>query len=364
MTNRRWVLGGATVAAGAIAALLLREVVATVFFAMTVAYVLGPVRRRLRRRGHSRRVAAGLTSLAAFLAVTAVLAPLVVVLVVRIDGVIGFIESVPETATMSVLGFEYTVVTADVSTIAVSWVIGAGTAVASAAPVLLIKLALFAFVVYGLLSHENRTRHAVLALVPPGYRDLAAALDERARRTLYGLYVVQAATGFATFLVAIPVFVAFGYPSPIAFATLAGVLQFVPVVGPSVLIVGLAGYEITLGDPTGAVWILLVGGTFIAAAPDLLIRPRLAAETAELPGTLYFIGFVGGVLTVGPVGIIAGPLAVAVAAELATQLSTELNGVRVTENGDEGHDGGESAGENVTTGDGEPMSDETSVDGA
>ncbi len=331
MTSRRRVLGGLTVLAGVAAALLLREVIATVFFAVTVAYVLGPVRRRLRRRGASRRLAAGLTSLAGFLAVVAVLTPLIVVLVVRIESVVAFVESIPDEVTASLLGIEYTLVTADVGALVAEWLLATGTGIAAAAPVLLVKLALFAFVVYGLLYHERRTKRAALALVPPAYRDLIEALDDRASRTLYGLYVVQAATGFATFLIAIPVFVAFGYPSPIALATLAGVLQFIPVIGPSVLVIALVGYELVLGDPVGAGMILVVGGAVIAAAPDLLIRPRLAAETAELPATMYFIGFVGGVLTVGPIGIIAGPLVVAIGAELATTLSDELNRIRVTE---------------------------------
>lgn len=331
MVSRRRMLGGLTVLAAAVAALLLREVVTTVFFAVTVAYVLSPLRHRLRQRGASRRLAAGLASLAALLAVIAVAVPIVVVLIVRIEEAITFLESIPETVTGSIFGFEYTIVTADVATLAVDWLIEIGTAIVSAAPVLIIKLALFAFVVYGLLYHEQRTRRAVIALIPPAHRDLVEALDKRARRTLYGLYVVQAATGFATFLIAIPVFMVFGYPSPVGLATLAGVLQFIPVLGPSLLVVALVGYELMIGDPVSAVGILIVGGFFIAAAPDLLIRPRLAAEAAELPATLYFIGFVGGVLTVGPIGVIAGPLAVAIVAELAATLSDEINRIHVIE---------------------------------
>jgi len=331
MTDRRYVIGGAMVLAGAAAIFLLREVIATVFFAMTVAYVLGPVRERLRRRGLSRRLSAGLASAVAFLAVVALIIPFVVVLVVRIDEAIRFLESIPESVTLSAAGFEYTLVTAEVSDVVVEWLAGVATEVAAAAPVLLIKLVLFGFVVYGLLYHKSRTRRAALALVPTGHRDLAEALHDRASETLYGLYVVQVATGAATFLLALPVFILFGYPSPVALATLAGILQFIPVLGPSVLIVGLATYQVALGDVTGAVGILIVGGAVIAATPDILIRPRLAAETATLPSTLYFIGFVGGVLTVGAIGIIAGPLVVAIVSELATRLSSELNLIRVEE---------------------------------
>ena len=331
MASRRTVIGSLTVLAAILTAVLLWEVVATVFFAMTVAYVLGPVRRQLRSRGFSARVAAGLTTLAAFFGLIAVLTPLLVVLVLRVDDALAFLETIPESVTVPFGPFEHTLVTAEVAEYAGSLLLSAGGSVAAAAPVLLVKLALFAFIVYALLYYEQRTRRAMFALVPPGYRTLGEALHERSRRTLYGIYVVQAATGFATFLIALPVFIAFGYPSPVVLATLAGILQFIPVVGPSVLVLGLAAYHVMLGDTTSAIAILVVGWALIAAAPDFLLRPRLAAETAELPATLYFIGFVGGVLTIGPIGVIVGPLAVAVVAELAAHLSTEMNAVTVRE---------------------------------
>jgi predicted PurR-regulated permease PerM len=63
----------------------------------------------------------------------------------------------------------------------------------------------------------------------------------------------------------------------------------------------------------------------------VLIRPRLAHETAQLPGGLYFVGFVGGLLTLGPVGVIAGPLVVALVVELSSLLSSELNDVAIEE---------------------------------
>jgi predicted PurR-regulated permease PerM len=56
-----------------------------------------------------------------------------------------------------------------------------------------------------------------------------------------------------------------------------------------------------------------------------VIRTRLARETADLPGSLYFVGFVGGLLTLGPIGVIAGPLAVALVVEMGNLLTDELN---------------------------------------
>ena len=75
LRRRRYVLAGLLVGIGLLTAAVLWEVVEVVFFAVTVAYVLYPLRRRLVDRGVPRRVASGLVTVAAFLAVDVLLAP-------------------------------------------------------------------------------------------------------------------------------------------------------------------------------------------------------------------------------------------------------------------------------------------------
>jgi predicted PurR-regulated permease PerM len=69
----------------------------------------------------------------------------------------------------------------------------------------------------------------------------------------------------------------------------------------------------------------VVGGGLIAWLPDLTIRPRLARRTADLDGSLYFIGFVGGLLSLGAIGVIVGPLVVALLAETAGLVADEFD---------------------------------------
>jgi len=52
-----------------------------------------------------------------------------------------------------------------------------------------------------------------------------------------------------------------------------------------------------------------------------VIRTKLAGWTADLPVSLYFVGFVGSVLTLGLIGFIAGPLLVALLVESLVLLS-------------------------------------------
>jgi predicted PurR-regulated permease PerM len=189
-------------------------------------------------------------------------------------------------------------------------------------------LFLFTLVVYAALRRPHTIRRALLRPVPGRYHDVVLAFHERTRSILYAIYVLQAAVAFGTFLIGYVTFVLLGYESAFTLAVIGGVLQFIPILGPSFLVAALAGVEILAGDVTGAVTLLAVGFVVIGFLPDALIRPRLARLTTGMPGSLYFVGFTGGVLSVGIVGLVAGPVVVALLAEAVSLLTDETTNVQ------------------------------------
>jgi predicted PurR-regulated permease PerM len=317
------------VAAALAAAAVLADVLGTAFLAVTVAYVLAPVRGWFADRGVSRWVASLLATLLAFVGAAAVVAPLLVVAALRLDNLVTLIQSLPAELPLRAFGMVYVVTLEQVRGPLVALVSRLARATLAALPVLALKFALFVLLVFSLVHRAAEARRAVVAVVPPGYRDVAEAFNERVRGTLFGIYVLQAATAVGTFLLALPTFALLGFGSVLTLSVVAGVLQFVPIVGPSVLLGALALAAVSAGDPVRAGLILVVGGFVVAWLPDLLVRPRLARRAADMPGSLYFVGFVGGLLSLGTVGVIAGPLAVALVVEAAKQLSGELNGIEV-----------------------------------
>lgn len=315
-------LAGLLVLVALLATVLLSAVLGTVFFAITVAYVLLPIRNRLVARGFGRRWASAAATTLAFVVVVFLVAPLAFVLYRRLGRLFALLADLPETVVLEAFEFTYTIDVSDLLAVVRSTLQDLAVDVARSAPVLGLKLTLFVFVVYALLIDPGAVRSATYALVPPAYHDVLARLDDRIRSTLFALYVLQAATAGATFVVALVVFWGFGYEGAFALAVVAGILQFIPVVGPSLLVGLLAVYDLLFGAPVRAVAIGLIGIVLIGFLPDAVIRPRLARRTAHLPASVYFIGFVGGVLSVGPVGVIAGPLVVAVVVELVELLSS------------------------------------------
>ena len=330
--RRRRVLLGLLVATALVAMAVLARVLATVFFAITVAYVLYPIRQWIVTRGRGRRVGAAVATLVGFLAVSLAVVPIVGALYGRRGEFLSFVRELPAVVPISAYGFEYTIDVSVVLAFIQRSLTGIAVDFASAAPVVGLKAALFVLLVYALLLRPHDLRAAAFAFFPVGYHDVVVAFHERVRATLYAIYVLQAATAFATFLIAYVVFAMLGYDSALMLSVMAGILQFIPVVGPSVVVLGLAGYQLAFGNIGGAILVTTFGLVLVGFLPDAIIRTRLASFTAGMPGSLYFVGFTGGVLTVGIVGFIAGPLVVALLLEAGQLLSEEM-GVEPTETG-------------------------------
>ncbi|WP_435119576.1 AI-2E family transporter [Halolamina sp. C58] len=306
----------------ALSAVVLAEVLYTVVFAITVAYTLFPFRQAIVDRGYSRRAATSVVTGVAGLALVGAVVPVVYVLYRRRSVLLDIARELPDRIPIVVGEFSYTVETTPLIAAAAAALRDAALSIASAATVLSLKGMLFAIVVYGLLARPGSVRAVAVGLAPTDFYDVLERYHERIHATLVGIYVVQAATAAATSVVAYVVFSLLGYDAALTLAVVAGVLQFVPVVGPSVVIVALAATDVVAGNVPRATTVLLVGLVVVGFLPDAVVRPRLAAATGELPTTLYFVGFVGGVLTIGPLGFVLGPLAVGLLVETVELLST------------------------------------------
>jgi predicted PurR-regulated permease PerM len=319
--SRSRVLGALLVVTAALAAFVLAEVLRTVVFAITVAYVLYPLRRRLVDHGLSRRIASAVSTVVAFLAAAALVFPLFYVLYRQRSRLIEMLGLIPDVFVIDGFGFEIPVEVAPLISSVRLALRDLALAITAAAPRLALELIVFTILVYGLLLRPDAVGSVVFGVVPAEYRDIPTRLHRRTRTTLYSIYVLQAATAAGTFLLAFLLFSLLGYESPILLAVIAGLLQFIPVVGPSVLVVTLTAGDVLVGETTRAILVLVFGLLVVSFIPDAVIRTQLADWTGEISPGLYLVGFVGGILTVGAVGLIVGPLVVALLLEILKLLA-------------------------------------------
>ncbi len=329
--NRQYVLGGLLALFVVLSLVTLFEILNVVVFAITVAYVLYPLRRWLASRGLSRRLSSGLSTLVAFLVVVALIGPLVYAVYERRGEFIASLERIPDSIELAILEFSLVLEVEPLIDIAEEVVSDVAVAVALSAPRLVLELAVFSLLLYGILYRPASIRTAMYNLVPTAHHDILTRLHKSTKRTLYSIYIVQAMTAIVTFGIALVVFSAFGLPSAFWLAVFAGLLQFIPIAGPSILIVLLALNELLFGVTTRALLLLAVGLVFVSFVPDALIRTKLASRSGEIAGSLYFVGFVGGILTVGAIGVIAGPLVIALLVEVVRLISERNSVSRSTE---------------------------------
>jgi predicted PurR-regulated permease PerM len=330
LTDRQRVLGGLFVVVGVVTLAILSRVLQTVFFSITVAYVLYPVRRELVNRGAPRRVAAGAATVVGFVFVVLLVTPIVYALYARQAEIIDFLRDVPDTQPITAFGMTFVVDVSDLLERTQTAVSDAAIGLATAAPVVALKAFLFVFLVYALLLRPENAQSAAMRLIPGEYHDVAMGLHRQVRDTLFALYVLQAATAFGTFAVALVVFWALGYEAAFSLAVFSGVLQFIPVLGPSLLILAIAMVEVFAGQIGAAILVTAVGLVFVGFLPDAIIRPQLASITTGMPASLYFVGFTGGTLSLGVVGVIAGPLAIALLVEVVELITDERVSIQQT----------------------------------
>jgi predicted PurR-regulated permease PerM len=147
--------------------------------------------------------------------------------------------------------------------------------------------------------------------VPEEHREqLFHHLGSVARGVFYGIGLTALMQGT---LVGIGFAIA-GLPSPVVFGVLATILALLPAGGaalvwiPGVLYLGTTGHW-------GMTVFLLVWGIIVSVS-DNFLRPILVSRYAPVSAFMVFVGVVGGIASFGAIGIVVGPVFLALVAAI------------------------------------------------
>lgn len=97
-----------------------------------------------------------------------------------------------------------------------------------------------------------------------------------------------------------------GVYAPVLLGTITALIAFVPMAAPGLLAV--VGAILFLSGDGAAAIVLITTGSFIVLIADYLIRPILIQGGTHLPFLAVLFGVFGGVITMGIVGLIIGPV--------------------------------------------------------
>ena len=119
--------------------------------------------------------------------------------------------------------------------------------------------------------------------------------------TVNGLVLVGLAEGVAIGVI----YVAAGLPYPASVAALTGVLAVIPFGAPLIYWVASL-YMLSVGKALAAV-IIFAGGSVVVFVADHFVRPVLIGGAARLPFIWVLLGLLGGLETLGFIGLFLGP---------------------------------------------------------
>ena len=197
--------------------------------------------------------------------------------------------------------------------------------VASATFSALLALFFVMMTTHFVLRHWTALARRAEDMLPLHPRHTRALLDEFrvvGRTTLLGTVATGIAQGFLAFVG----YWVTGVPEAAFFGALTAVVSLVPAVGPLLVWVP-AGIYLILTNHVGMGVLELVWGTLVVVGvSDYIIRPRLVGGHGSMPELLTFAALFGGVEAFGLVGLVIGPLVMALAVATLRIYAAETKG--------------------------------------
>jgi predicted PurR-regulated permease PerM len=181
------------------------------------------------------------------------------------------------------------------------------------------------FTMYYLFRDGERLRAAAYELVPLSgaqAREIFERTGEVISASVYGVLVIAVIQGVLGGLA----FWVLGLPSPLLWGVVMIFLSMIPMLGAFIVWVPAAIYLAITGHWVYAL-ILTVWGALVIGSIDNFLRPKLVGERTRLHELLVFFSVLGGLQVFGVLGIVLGPVIVAITIALLDVLR-HAGGVR------------------------------------
>jgi predicted PurR-regulated permease PerM len=136
---------------------------------------------------------------------------------------------------------------------------------------------------------------------------------------------VQAAAALVGYLIA-------RVPNAVFFAGITFFVAFIPAIGAAVVCLAAALLLFVTGHPYMAVF-LSIWGVLVVGLVDNLVKPILIKAGMEMRGAVVFFALVGGIGTFGAIGLLIGPLVVALFLALLRMYKRDFKPGHGTETG-------------------------------
>jgi predicted PurR-regulated permease PerM len=166
------------------------------------------------------------------------------------------------------------------------------------------------FTMYYMFRDGERMRTAVRNMLPleeGKSREILERTREVISASVYGVLVIAAIQGTLGGLA----FWALGLPSPLLWGVVMVFFSMIPMAG-AFVVWGPAAIYLALTGSIGRAIALTVVGVLIIGSIDNFLRPKLVGEKTRLHELLIFFSVLGGLQVFGVLGLVLGPVVVAI----------------------------------------------------
>ncbi|UZE94141.1 MAG: AI-2E family transporter [Candidatus Pacearchaeota archaeon] len=174
------------------------------------------------------------------------------------------------------------------------------------APQFFIQLFITFFVMFYFLKEGKSILKYVREILPFSSEvneKLIKRSQDVAHATIYGQIIIGIIQGITAGIG----FYIFGAPSPLFFTILATLLSILPFVGSWLVWFPLGLIMIAAGDVTSGI-LMMVFGFVIVSTIDDIVKPFIVGKRARINPLIVLIGMLGGLVMIGPIGLIVGPI--------------------------------------------------------
>jgi predicted PurR-regulated permease PerM len=177
-----------------------------------------------------------------------------------------------------------------------------------------------------MVRDAHRLREPALDLIPLP-RDQSETILQKLQGTIYAVFYGVVAVAFLQGSLAGIMFVVADVPNALMWGVATIILCAIPLLGAPIVYIPMALMKFSQGEVGAAVGMLLFGFLVISQV-DNLIRPIVIGARTSFHPMAVFFSLLGGVLVMGPVGIMAGPMLLAVLLVLIDVIRQRLRNVQ------------------------------------
>lgn len=213
---------------------------------------------------------------------------------------LGISETQIAETSLEMLTSRIEVFTQDITEIVVTW--------AFKLPSVLIRLFLAAFLSFYFVRDGKSLKGALIRIAPESKKEKVERVITACDAVIYGIVVGYLSKAIITAFLSIIVFYFLGIGNPFVMGVVLAVFDFIPLIGPWTIFLGLFLWYALQGQVSYAIEVAGICYLTISLIPELYIRPKVSGTISQVHPMVMLVGILGGIMSMGAIGVLAGPL--------------------------------------------------------